>query len=140
VTEESFEIVRVFEAPRERVWAEWTDAEAFADWFGGPGVEVRVAAFDVRPGGRWRATMFAPGREIQWAGEWLEVEPPERLRLTLSDTPGEGEPAVVTVELIDLGEGRTEMRFEQRDGMTPAQHRAARSGWGGFFDRMAERL
>jgi uncharacterized protein YndB with AHSA1/START domain len=29
------EITRVFEAPRERVWREWTEAEAFADWFGG---------------------------------------------------------------------------------------------------------
>src|SRR4051794_35099184 len=25
-----------FDAPRERVWREWTDPEAFADWYGGP--------------------------------------------------------------------------------------------------------
>ena len=27
-------ITRVFDAPRERVWREWTQPEAFADWFG----------------------------------------------------------------------------------------------------------
>jgi uncharacterized protein YndB with AHSA1/START domain len=140
VTEDGFEIVRVFDAPLERVWAEWTEPEAFADWFGGPELEVRVHEFDVRPGGRWRATMLAPAREIQWAGEYLEVEPPRRLRLTFNDDPAVDQRAFVTVELTDLGGGRTEMRMEQRDGMTPAQHRAARSGWGGFFDRMEARL
>jgi len=27
-------ITRVFDAARERVWHEWTEPEAFADWFG----------------------------------------------------------------------------------------------------------
>jgi uncharacterized protein YndB with AHSA1/START domain len=56
---------RVFDAPREKVWREWTEPERFADWFGGPQSEVPLSsvAMDVRPGGAWRATMFAePGR------------------------------------------------------------------------------
>jgi hypothetical protein len=32
------------------------------------------------------------------------------------------------------------MHFEQRGGMTPEQYERAGKGWGGFFDRMAERL
>jgi hypothetical protein len=32
------------------------------------------------------------------------------------------------------------MRFEQRGHMAPEQYRAAESGWGVFFDRIAERL
>jgi uncharacterized protein YndB with AHSA1/START domain len=31
--EEGIEITRVFDAPRERVWKEWTEPERFADWF-----------------------------------------------------------------------------------------------------------
>jgi uncharacterized protein YndB with AHSA1/START domain len=46
----------------------------------------------------------------------------------------------VTVILVDLGDGRTEMRFEQRGHMTPEQYERAGQGWGGFFDRIAERL
>jgi uncharacterized protein YndB with AHSA1/START domain len=33
---EGITITRVFDAPRERVWQEWTEPERFADWFGGP--------------------------------------------------------------------------------------------------------
>jgi hypothetical protein len=37
------------------------DARGFADWFGGAASEVPVESvtMDVRPGGVWRATMFA---------------------------------------------------------------------------------
>ena len=41
---EGFTITRVFDAPRERVWKEWTEPERFADWFGG--TRVRGAALD----------------------------------------------------------------------------------------------
>jgi uncharacterized protein YndB with AHSA1/START domain len=135
---------RVFDAPRERVWREWTEAERFADWFGGPESEVPVStvSMDVRPGGRWRATMFAgPGRqEIRWAGEYREVAEPERLVFTVTDRPADEGRELVTVVLRDLGDGRTEMLFEQRGSMSPEEYERARGGWGTFFDRIAERL
>ena len=142
--EHGFEITRVFEAPRELVWSEWTSPEAFADWFGGPDSDVPLSsvAMDVVPGGRLRATMFAgPNRtEIHWKGEYQEVMEPERLVFTISDQPGDERYELVTVELTDLGDGHTEMRLEQRGHMRPEQYERARSGWGGFFDRMDERL
>jgi uncharacterized protein YndB with AHSA1/START domain len=138
-----FTITRVFDAPREQVWREWTRPESFADWFGGAQSEVPLSSvsMDVRPGGSWRATMFAgPGRhEIRWKGEYLEVVEPERLVLTFSDQPGD-ERELVTVVLTDLGDGRTEMVVEQRGRMSPEQYDRAKKGWGGFFDRLAERL
>ena len=42
--------------------------------------------------------------------------------------------------LTDLGDGRTEMHFQQRDDMPPEQYDATTKGWGKFFARMAERL
>jgi uncharacterized protein YndB with AHSA1/START domain len=144
VSDEGFRMVRVFDAPRERVWREWTEPEAFADWWGGAETEVPVSsvAMDVRPGGSWRATMFAgPARtEIQWEGEYREVVEPERLVFTVTDTPGNPERDVVTVVLTDLGDGRTEMVLEQRDHMTAPQYQRAMEGWGTFFDRVDERL
>jgi uncharacterized protein YndB with AHSA1/START domain len=137
-------IRRVFNAPRERVWKEWTEPERFADWFGGPESEVPLSAvsMDVRPGGAWRATMFSgPGRrQIHWKGEYREVVEPERLVFTLSDQPGDDEWEVVIVVFTDLGDGRTEMLFEQRGRMTPEQYEGAGSGWSTFFDRIAQRL
>jgi uncharacterized protein YndB with AHSA1/START domain len=141
---EGLEMTRVFDAPRDRIWREWTSPEAFADWYGGTQAEVPVetVTMDVREGGGWRATMYAgpARREIQWEGEYLEVVEPERLVLTVTDEPDNELRDVVTVELIDLGDGRTEMRFSQRGHMTPEEYERAGQGWGTFFDRMAERL
>jgi uncharacterized protein YndB with AHSA1/START domain len=141
--EHGMSVTRVFDAPRERVWREWTQPAAFADWFGGTESEVPLdsVAMDVRPGGTWRATMFAgpDRREIHWKGEYREVDEPERLVFTLSDRPGDRY-ELVTVVLADLGDGRTEMRFEQRGGMRPEEYERAKTGWGTFFDRIAERL
>jgi uncharacterized protein YndB with AHSA1/START domain len=137
-------VTRVFDAERERVWSEWTEPDAFADWFGGPECEVPLSSvsMDVRPGGAWKLTMFAPPnrRRIDWWGEYLEVEQPERLVFTISDQPERDRWELVVVVLTDLGDGRTEMYFEQRGHMGPQEYEAAKTGWGGFFDRMTERL
>jgi uncharacterized protein YndB with AHSA1/START domain len=136
-------VTRVFDAPRERVWKEWTEPERFADWFGGTDSEVPLStvAMDVRPGGTWKATMYAgSGRhEILWKGEYREVDAPERLVFTVTDR-SDDKYEVVSVVLTDLGDGRTEMFFEQRGHLAPEQYERTERGWGGFFDRMAERL
>ena len=140
----AFTINRVFDAPRERVWQEWTEPERFADWFGADGeVPLATVSMDVREGGQWRLTMFyGPNRvESNWHGQYQEVVPPERLVLTMTDQPEGGDRyALITVVLTDLGDGRTEMHFEQRDDQTPQQQERASSGWGKFFDRLDERL
>jgi uncharacterized protein YndB with AHSA1/START domain len=141
---EGITITRVLDAPRERVWKEWTEPERFGDWFGGPESEVPLAtiSMDVEEGGSWRATMFfGPDRhQIEWKGEYREVVEPERLVFTVSDQPGDDAYELVIVDLIDLGDGRTEMRFQQRGGMSPEQYERAGAGWSGFFDCIAERL
>jgi uncharacterized protein YndB with AHSA1/START domain len=143
VTEAGIALVRVFDAPRERVWKEWTEPERFADWFGGPECEVPLSSvsMDVRVGGAWSLTMRAGAREIFWHGEYREVVEPSRLVLTFCDEPSsEAGFELVRVDLVDLGDGRTEMRFEQRGRLSPEQYRATGAGWSGFFDRVAERL
>jgi uncharacterized protein YndB with AHSA1/START domain len=143
MAEPGITIVRVFDAPRERVWREWTEPERFADWFGGTESEVPLSsvAMDVRPGGSWRLTMFAARGEIHWNGEYREVDEPERLVFTVTDQPGAGVYELVTVVLTELGEGSTEMHFEQSGGnLSPEEYERAGQGWSSFFDRIAERL
>jgi len=126
MAEPQISITRVFAAPRERVWREWTEPDRFADWFGGGDTQVPLASvsMDVRKGGAWRATMLVG---------------PGRLVFTLSDRPDEVY-TLVTVVLTDLGDGRTEMRFSQRGGPPPDQWRRAKEGWSSFFDRIQARL
>ena len=83
---------------------------------------LSTVSMDVRAGGAWRATMFCgpERRVIRWTGEYREVTAPERLVFTISDQPGDDRYELITVELTDLGDGRTEMHFEQRG------HHAAR--------------
>ena len=129
-----FTAARIFAASRERVWREWTEPARFADWFGGVECEIPLAtvSMDVRPGGAWRATMFCgPGRrEIRWSGEYREVIAPERLVFTVTDQPGDDRHELVTVLLRDLGDGRTEMRFEQRGHKRPDEYDRTAAGLG----------
>ena len=137
-------MTRVFDAPRERVWREWAEPERFADWFGGPQSEVPMStvSMDVREGGRFRATMYSGPRrrESRWKGEYLEVVEPQRLVFTITDRPDEEAYELVIVQLTDLGDGRTEMLFEQRGHQAAEQYKRTERGWGVFFDRMAEHL
>jgi uncharacterized protein YndB with AHSA1/START domain len=144
MAEPGITIVRIFDAPRAHVWREWTEPERFADWFGGGESEVPLStiSMDVRPEGSWQATMFAgpDRRAIYWTGRYCEVVEPERLVFTISDQPELDAFELITVVLSELGDGRTEMHFQQSGRMTPEQYRGAADGWGTFFDRMAEHL
>jgi uncharacterized protein YndB with AHSA1/START domain len=136
-------ITRIFDAPPAQVWKEWTEPERFADWFGGFGGEIPLdsVSMDVRPGGTWKLTMFVgpTRRRIDWHGEYVAVDPPNRLVFTINDQPDVDDDPI-TVVLVDLGDGRTEMRFEQLSKLSAEQARRAESGWSTFFDRVAERL
>ena len=138
-------IVRVFDAPQQLVWKEWTEPACFADWFGGPQAEVPLStvSMDLRPGGRWTATTLAFGprrRDVRWSGEYLAVIAPTRLAFTISGLPGRYAPEVVTVVLDGLGDSRTEMRFQQRGRLTHAEYEFSERRWLTEFDRIADRL
>ena len=112
-------IERRLDAPREQVWAMWTDPEHFAAWYGPTGAIIPIAEFDVRVGGRRLVCMEANGRRMWFAGEFVEVEPHERLAYTefLADEHGtprpdmvpDGHPATteVRVKLTADGDGTT---------------------------------
>jgi uncharacterized protein YndB with AHSA1/START domain len=143
--EPGIRITREFDAPRDLVWKEWTEPERFADWFGTRSTRVppESVSMDVRPGGAWRLTMAAGAEhpQIRWAGVYHEVVPPERLVFTVTDRPDGDEYELVTVELTDLGDGRTRMDFRQSGGhLTPEEYEGASQGWGGFFDDVDARL
>jgi uncharacterized protein YndB with AHSA1/START domain len=131
----------IFEAPREEVWKEWTEPERFADWYGADAeVPVETVEMDVRPGGKWRLVMHAARGTIHWDGEYLEVEPPERLAFTVSDDPDSDQYGLCTFQFEDLGDGRTEMRFQQTGPLPVEAYKRAREGWATFFAKVDARL
>jgi uncharacterized protein YndB with AHSA1/START domain len=141
--QEGIEISWTFEAPREEVWREWTEPERFADWYGGPQcpIPLETVSMDVRDGGKWKLVMIIGPREVQWDGEYIEVNAPERLVFTVSDQPDEDLYDLCTVVLTELDSDRTEMLFQQSGSHMPAAaYRRAREGWGRMFKYLAERL
>src|SRR5262249_60813699 len=75
-------LVRVLDAPRNAVFAAWTDADAFCQWFGPAGFTCTVKEMDVRPGGRARFDMVAgDGTLFTNRFDYLQVVPGERLVL-----------------------------------------------------------
>ncbi|MFO0747152.1 MAG: DUF1993 family protein [Myxococcota bacterium] len=68
------------DAPRELVWAAFTDPRHVVNWYGGYGFTNTVLEMDVRPGGRWRHVMRKPdGSEYHLSFVYVEVTRPERL-------------------------------------------------------------
>ena len=88
---EPFVLERVFDAPRERVWAAWTEVERLKQWFSPKAFTVLAAKMDLRPGGSYHYGMRMPDGKEMW-GKWIfrEIKAPERLVLvnSFSDAAG----------------------------------------------------
>ena len=107
---------RVYDAPRELVFAAFTDPKHLAQWWGPNGFTTTTSAFDLRPGGVWRFVMHGPdGRDHQNRITFDEVVPPARL--IYRHAGGEDvEPVQFnqTLTFEDLGNGKTRLTWHGR--------------------------
>jgi uncharacterized protein YndB with AHSA1/START domain len=98
-------IERVFDAPRERVFAAFTDPDLIPQWWGSHEDTTTVDKMEVKTGGDYRfITGDSTGNEQAFRGTFREVTPPERIVQTQE---WEGMPGHVLVETIvfeDLGD------------------------------------
>ena len=118
---------RIFDAPREKVFAAMTDPELIPQWWGGEDRVTIVDEMDVRPGGSWRfrtGDCEEPDPREAFRGTFREIVPPERVVQTFEWEGMPGHVAVDTATLEDLGDGRTRLVIstvfhttEERDGM-----------------------
>ena len=123
-TEREIRIERVFNAPRDRVFALYTDPELIPEWWGPHGTTAEVDEMDVRTGGRWRFIMHnSDGSQTGFRGAYREVTAPERIVQTFEWEPMAGHVSVETATFEDLGD-RTRVvttsifhTTEERDGM-----------------------
>jgi uncharacterized protein YndB with AHSA1/START domain len=77
---EAFVISRVFDAPRDRVWKSWTEAERLKQWWGPKGFAVTHCKVDLRPGGIMHYCLRMPdGNEMWGRFVYREIVKPERL-------------------------------------------------------------
>jgi uncharacterized protein YndB with AHSA1/START domain/predicted enzyme related to lactoylglutathione lyase len=139
----AFTITRTFDAPRERVFAAFTDHNLMRKWFGPPGTAVHDVTCDAREGGRYRIAMTSSeGEAFNVGGTFTEFRPVERLAYTFrweEDAPELERDTYVSIDFIDLG-GRTEMRFRQENFSDDRSRSAHESGWTDTFEQLAALL
>lgn len=108
-------LVRVIDATRDAVFAAWTDAGAFCQWFGPAGFTTTVHEMDVRPGGRARFDMTAPdGTLYTNRFDYLEIVPGERMVMDHgSDVDDDPTRFRVTITLDEQDDGKTVLTLRQ---------------------------
>ena len=135
-TTESVSVVRelVIDASPETVWEFLVDPEKAVRWMG------TAASLDPRPGGEYRVEVI-PGHTA--VGEFVELDPPNRLVYTWGWEPGEDGAAsvppggsTVEVELVRSG-GGTALRFTHRDLPSAATAESHGHGWDHYLARLA---
>lgn len=116
-------IERVFNAPRERVWAAYTEPELLAQWWG-RGNKLDIERWELERGGHWRFVEHSDGGRHGFEGRFREVTPIERLVHTFEWDGMPGHVCIETATFVDLGDGRTKVvtdslfhTAQERDGM-----------------------
>ena len=129
---EEIVITRVYNVSPQRLWDAWTQPDQLAQWWGKRGWNAipESIVLDVRPGGTFRVTTVdATGEEMTSEGTYETVEPPHRISFGAS-----------TVTFTDLGDGRTEMRFQTTTEATGELLQRMTRGMSSAFERLEEVL
>ncbi|MBS0547771.1 MAG: SRPBCC domain-containing protein [Proteobacteria bacterium] len=133
-------LTRVLAAPREQVFAAWTDPARAAVWWAPAGFTLLTFEMDARPGGKWlRSMKSASGAVYVKHGVYREVVRPEKISFTYNteDEAGVVDPeTVVTVTLEDLGGGRTRLTLHHTGFDTVPLRDDHGNGWSGAMDRL----
>jgi uncharacterized protein YndB with AHSA1/START domain len=135
----SLKIKRIIKAPRDRVYAAWTDPVQLRQWFGPEKVQTRELNAEPRVGGkfRWDLTNLE-GEEMTCLGEYRELQPGRKIVFTWQwqdDEDWEEHNSVVTVELNDC-EGGTELRLTHEQLPNEASRDGHTGGWNSALDKL----
>jgi uncharacterized protein YndB with AHSA1/START domain len=131
----SVRVVDFFAAPREIVFAAWTEPEQLKQWWGPGFFETVLAEVDLRPGGRYEL-LLEPG-SMRLVGEFREVAPPQRLVYTwrwIEGVPDTRE-SLVTVEFREAGSG-TEVVLLHDNFVGPGPVEMYDEGWRSGLEKL----
>ena len=132
-------ITRLVDAPRDMVYAAWTDPKQAMQWWGPEGFAVVALDMDLRPGGQWRKCMRAPDGNDYWRkGVYREVVVPERLVFTyVSDDPlgAPGHETLVTVTFEKRG-AKTLMTLRHSGFDSKPARDSHLGGWTSCIERL----
>jgi uncharacterized protein YndB with AHSA1/START domain len=137
-------LVRVMDAPRERVFGAWTDAKQMAQWWGPKHFTNPLCEVDARPGGVIRIDMQGPdGVVYPMDGVFHEVVVPERLVFTSRAFDSKSNKTLIkafnTITFTDEG-GKTKLTVAARVVELAPEFAAAAAGMEAGWSQSLERL
>ena len=83
-------IVRDFKAPKTLVFQAFSEAEAFADWWGPAGMPLTIKHFDFRKGGTLHYKMEGGGQIMWGLFKYAKIESPDLIEFVNSFSDEEG--------------------------------------------------
>lgn len=148
-------VSRVYDAPVERVWKAWSEADGVMKWWGPDCFTCPSAVMDFREGGKSVVCMRAPksfgGQDMYSVWAYTKIESMRTIEFlqNLSDKDGNVmEPAKLgmppefpmdmrmVVTLKDLRNGKTEMTVTQYDWAICKMREMAEMGLNQCLDKM----
>ena len=129
-------VTRVIEAPAERVFDAWLDAAtAWRFLFATDTGEMVRAEVDPRVGGRFVFTDRRDGKNVEHAGEYVEIDRPRRVVFDFTVTGYSSQQTRMTVEVTSRGEA-SEVAVTQ-DDVPPEFVERTKNGWTHIVDGLA---
>lgn len=131
---------RVLQAPPERVYRAFLDANAMVKWLPPNGFTGQVHQLDAKVGGTYKMsfTNFTTGKSHSFGGEYLELTPNERIRHTDRfddpNLPGEMQ-TTITLKQVSVG---TELNIVQEGVPAVIPAEACFLGWQESLTLMAK--
>ncbi|MFQ6005712.1 MAG: SRPBCC domain-containing protein [Woeseia sp.] len=132
-------LTRVLSAPREKVFAAWTEPAMIKQWFcPSEGMTVQVAELDVREGGDYRLVVEdAEGETYSPSGTYEEVVPGEQLIFSWKWADSELITRV-TIDLRALSDNETELTLTH-EGFPETEIRDRHiQGWEGCLAKLQQ--
>ena len=139
-------ITRVIRAPRQAVWAAWTDPAKLAQWWIPAPAHCQVQALDLRPGGAFETRYSEDGEHFgpHVSGCFLDVVEGERLVFT--DTllggwrPADAPFMTAVITLRDHPEGTAYAAHVMHKSQADRDNHEAMGfsdGWGTVIEQLA---
>lgn len=156
-------ITRVFDAPRERVWRNWTDPEEVKKWWGPKDFIAPHISMDFRVGGKYVYCMRgaagpdAPIKDYWSTGKFTEIMPMEKIMLidSFADEKGNIVPAtyygmskdfplempiMIVFEEYNGGKTKLTLKYFDVSGINATDLSNMEQGWNQSLDKFAEAL
>lgn len=140
IADDELLIERTFDAPAALVFRIWEKPEHMQRWWGPKDFTCTSLSLDFRPGGAWRACIYAHAYGESWmSGVFREIERDRRIVFSFKWEDGNEQPGLdtlVTVEFQELN-GRTVQSFHQTPFISVEIRDSHVSGWSECIDREA---